>query len=289
MFKRLMDKAGDDGAGGSGGADAAAQAAAAAGGGTGSAIGAGAEKPEEWIPEKYQVKGADGKIDEGKSARAGMKALKELQARMVEVGLPPEDAEKYELEAPSGFDLAELKKDPLFASALKGYHAVGMTNKQVQQVINDMAKFIPEIAAAATEQNSDACIANLQLVWKTPEELSKNLSLAHRGASTLAKSLGLEFKDIEAFGLGNNPMFARLMVEYARQTGEDSAPNPGTSTPASGEWEDVKKRLDNELAAIPESDQRGRRKKLDELGAHYEKRYPKRGPVINQQQRTAAA
>lgn len=267
-------------------AAAAAAAEAAKKGGTPgtSLMGSGADKPEEWIPEKYQVKDKDGKaIDVAASARNGFKALTELQKRMVDVGLPPDDPEKYELTAPTGFDLAELKKDPLFASALKGYHAVGMTNKQVQTVINDMAKFIPEIAAAAVEQNSEAAVANLQLVWKTPEEMTRNVQASLRGATALAKSIGLDFKEVEAYGLGNNPLFIRLMAEYARQSGEDSAPLAPIGSPASTEWEDVNKKLKAELEAIPETDPKGRRKKLDEISAHYEKRYPKRAPVINQQ------
>lgn len=298
MFQRLMNQAGDDGAGGGPGdgdaaatAAAAAAAAAAAGGKKpdgSSVMGAGAEKLEDWIPEKYRAKTADGKgIDVEGSAKAGFKALGELQKRMVDVGLPPESAEKYELESPAGVDVKELAKDPVFASKLKGYHALGMTNKQVQQIINDYAEMVPEIAAAAVEDNQERCLANLALTWKTPEEMAKNIGASHRGATLLAKSLGVSFADIEGYGLANNPMFIRLMTEYARQTGEDVAPLPDAAKVVSSEWADVKKQLDTELEAIPESKPKERRAKLEQITAHYEKRFPKRAPMVNTQ-RTAA-
>ena len=280
MPHRLMDEVKD---GGAGGADAAAAAAAAAAeAAKGSVLAQGAEKPEQWLPEKYQVKDATGKIDEGKSSRAVAKALTELQKRMVDVGLPPEDVEKYELAAPTGMDLAELKKDPVFASKLKGYHALGMTNKQVQQVINDFAEVAPEIAAAATESSNEKAMANLALVWKTPEEMTSRIQVSVVGATKLAERIGLSFQDIEAYGLGNNPLFIRLMEDYARQIGEDKAPLTPTGGAPSNEWDDVNKKLKSELETIPESDPRSRRKKLDEISAHYERRFSKRNPIINQ-------
>jgi hypothetical protein len=298
MFKRLMDEVKDGGAGGSGG-DAAAVAAAAAAKAAADAAGAGKdgksllasgqEKPEEWIPEKYRAMDKDGKaIDVVASARKGFQALTELQKRMVDVGLPPEDAEKYEIAAPTGMDLTELKKDPVFASKLKGYHALGMTNKQVQQVINDFAEVAPEIAAAAMEATNEKAVANLQLVWKTPEEMTAKIKASTRGAEALAKSIGLSFDDIEAYGLGNNPMFIRLMEGYARQIGEDSAPLAPTGASPSNEWDEVNKKLKGELDAIAETDVKARRAKLDQITAHYEKRYARRTPIINQQSTRAA-
>ena len=287
MFNRVMDEAKDGGAGGSGGdaaAQAAAKAAADAAAKAGSVMSGGVEKPEQWLPEKFQVKGKDGKeIDVVASARLLAKSYGEQSKRMVDVGLPPEDAEKYEITAPTGWDLAELRKDPAFASKLKGYHALGMTNKQVQQVLNDFAEVAPEIAAAATESSNEKALENLALVWKTPEEMTAKIKASVRGAEALAKSIGLQFEDVEAYGLGNNPMFIRLMEAFARQIGEDSPPLEVKGTLASTEWDDVNKRLKTELDTIPETDPRGRRRKLDEITAHYEKRYAKRAPVINQQ------
>lgn len=58
-------------------------------------------------------------------------------------------------------------------------------------------------------------------------------------------------------------------------------PGAPTAVAPSDEWETVTMRLRAELDAIFENDRKGRRRKLDEIAAHYQKRYPKRAPVIN--------
>lgn len=248
-----------------------------------SVLNAGGEKPETWIPEKYRALGPDGKtMDLEASARKGFSALAELQKRMVDTGLPPENAEGYEITPPAGLDLAELKKDPVYASKLKGYHALGMTNKQVQQVLTDFFEVAPELASAAQENSNEAAIENLKLVWKTDADMASNVGSANRAAVTLGKAIGVSIEDIEHYGLGNNPLFIRMMAELARQTGEDRAPLQ-TAPSASGEWDAVNKRLRGELDGIPETDPKGRRKKLEEISQHYERRYPNRRPIMSQQ------
>lgn len=237
------------------------------------------EKPEEWLQDKYIVKDAAGKIDVMASAKATAKAHRDLTARMVETGLPPKDADSYELEVPKGVDLAELQKDPEFKSALKGYHALGMTNKQVSQVINDFLRIAPQIAGGAQQLTNEEVIADLGKIWKTPVELRAQTQGAARATETLARSLGIDYADIDA-SLGNNPIFIRLMAGLSKQMGEDGGfPAAGGMAPA--EFESQVKALDAELAAIPERDKKGREAVLAKKSALYAKRYPEtRAPAL---------
>jgi hypothetical protein len=270
-------------------AAAAAAAAGAAGGsdtkGSGaapgaSAMGSVAEKPEDWIPEKYQVKDADGKIDEAKSARAIAKAHKELTARMVEVGLPPETSDKYELEGPKGFDVAEFRKDPQTADFLKGAHSQGMTNKQVNYVINKYLETAPGLVAGAQALSNDAVIAELGKVWATPTDLRTNMAAGLRAATTLAKSMGLTWEDFENAGLGNNVMFCRAMAALSTQMGEDGSLPAGTGIVPS-DFESQCKAIDAELEKVPERDTKGRQALLDKKTALYNRRYPdRRAPAL---------
>lgn len=261
---------------------AAAAAAAAAGGGAGaggSALAGAAEKPEEWLQEKYIVKDKDGKIDVMASSKATAKAHRDLTARMVETGLPPEDADKYEIEVPKGVDLAEFKKDPLFAAKLKGYHALGMTNKQVSRVINDYLELAPSLAGGAQQLTNEEVVADLTKIWKTPVELRANMQGALRAAQTLSQSLGLDYADVDT-SLGNNPIFIRLMAGLSKQMGEDGGfPAAGGMAPA--DFESQVKALDAELAAVPERDKKGREAVLAKKSALYAKRYPEtRAPAL---------
>jgi len=242
-------------------------------------MGSAADKPEDWIPEKYRTNGADGKIDITASARKLAAANAEFHKRMVDVGLPPEDADKYELQAPKGVDIAELRKDPTFASKLKGYHALGMTNKQVQQVLTDYLEIAPELAGAAAEMTAEEVTAQLGLVWKSPAELTANLGKSLKAATSLASATGLSFADVEAAGLGNNPTFIRLMAHLASMMGEDG--NLPSSTPSfsPNEFEGKVAALRAELDQIPERDSKARKVKLDQISELYKQRYPDRRPV----------
>lgn len=241
-------------------------------------MGAAGEKLEDWIPEKYRVAGKDAAIDPIASARNGFKALAELQKRMVDVGLPPEDADKYEVTVPKGIDIAELKKDPTFASKMKGYHALGMTSKQVNQVINDFLEVAPQIAGAAEQLSADEVVAQLGLVWKSPAELTANLASSKQAATALATATGLSFDDIEATGLGNNPTFIRLMAALSKQMGEDgNLPAPAAAM-APNEFDGQVAQLRAELETIPERDTKARKAKLDAIAVLYRKRYPDTRP-----------
>jgi hypothetical protein len=257
-------------------ADAAAAAAAAATGNgkdTGasdSALGKGAEKLE--IPEKYQVKDKDGKVDEQASMRAVVKAYTELNKRMIDVGLPPEKPEDYEIEAPKGVDLEELRKDPDTASFLKSAHAMGMTNKQISFVINRYLELAPELAGAAQDLSADECIAQLGLTWKSDAELTANLQASNKASVRLAEKAGLKYDDIETAGLGNHPIFIRLMHALAKEMGEDTSP-PGEGGGNAGDFDTQVVALRKELDAIPERSHKERDAVKAKLDALYTKRY----------------
>jgi hypothetical protein len=258
-------------------AAAAAAAAAAKGGAGGSALGGGAEKPESWLPEKFLVKDASGKVDEGLSARALAKSYGELQKRLVETGAPPEDADKYELtDMPKGFDVAEFRKDAKTSDFLKGAHSLGMTNKQVNYVINRYLEIAPELAGAAAELSAEEVSAQLRLTWKTDAEFAGNQALAFKAANKLAQSAGVTFEDLEAGGLGNNALFIRLMAALAPQMGEDVPPNIIAGGGGAADWDTAIKAAKAERDALPERDKKGRaaaQAKVDQL---YEKKYPTR-------------
>lgn len=271
-------------------ADAAAAAAAAAaagadGKGGKTALGAGQETPEQWIPEKYQVR-KDGKKDGAIDIEASMRALAkghgELTKRMVDVGLPPEDADHYELEGlPKDFDVAEFRKDPQMQNFLKGAHSQGLTNKQINYVIQQYIEVAPGIAGAAAELTEEECIAQLSLTWKSEAELAANLKASHRAATKLAEATGMTFADIE-LAFGNSPVFIRLMRTLAGQMGEDTVPVDATGAESSGDWEAERVKLRDARDAIPERDTKARAVAQAKLDVHYEKRYGtgKRAPFF---------
>lgn len=279
---------------------ATAAAAAAAAGKDGkdgkSALSTGQETPEQWIPEKYHVRPEgkkDGPIDVNLSMRALAKGNAELTKRMVDIGLPPESADKYELEGlPKDFDVAEFRKDPQMADFLKGAHSQGLTNKQINYVIGKYIEAAPEIAGAAADLSSEECVSQLKLAWKSDAEFARNVKLSNVAATKLAAAIGLTYDDVDA-AFGNNPLFIRLMAGLATQMGEDVLPadETGGGADGAGDFEAQAKALRDELDKIPERNKKERDVVQAKLNALYEKRYGKgqRAPFYIQPPRGAAA
>ncbi|MCZ7253157.1 hypothetical protein NK293_23265, partial [Salmonella enterica] len=87
----------------------------------------------------------DGSLDLEQSSRKMAEAYKHLETRMGSGDVPPKTAEEYavKLEGVEGFDWDEFKADPDTQSFLKGAHAKGLTNDQVQYVIGEYMKAAP--------------------------------------------------------------------------------------------------------------------------------------------------
>lgn len=289
MFFRLQHAAAADGAAGGGGAAGGAAAGAAAGpaggaaGGTagggapagGTILAGGQAANLEWLSDKYHVKTADGKIDEAASIRKQAEAYTPLSKRMVDVGLPPEKPEAYKLELPADVKdvkLEDFAKDANTQAFLKGAHAAGMTDKQVNFAIAHYMKVAPQLAGAGGEISAEEATTQLRTVWKTDADFKQNASSAYRASASLASVAGLTYDDIEAAGLGNNPVFLRLMAALGKEMSEDTTPNGDAPGGAGGTFEEQTQALRKQLEAMPLHD--AKRKGLQEqLDALYSKKY----------------
>lgn len=291
-----MDQATDGtagaGAGGSGAGGAADSGSAAGAGGAGASVsalasgagagdagaGAGAAaagKGFDWIPEKHRVSKDDGSLDLEASAKKVADAYAHLSQKLGSGDAPPKTPDEYapKVEA-EGFNWDEFKADPEMQSFLKGAHAKGVTNDQLSFILGEYARVAPTLVEGAGALTADDCNAALAQVWKTPAEQTEGLQHAYRAAETFASKIGLTYDDIEAAGLGNNPLFIRLMAAIGPELGEDSSPNTsGMSSGMSDEdFNTQTADLRNQLAQMPVSDKR-RPAVQQKLDALYAKRF----------------
>jgi hypothetical protein len=215
----------------------------------------GGANPADWLPEKYRVSKDDKSLDLEASARKLAGGYSELARRMQEVGLPPDSPEAYDVkELPAGLNFEELKKDPKMQTWLKGAHAKGMTNAQIQHVMSGLADFVGGDASLTAEEAT----AELGKVWTSPADFQRNQRAAYRAASAIAQQMGVSYDDLEAAGLGNNPVFVRVMAHIGAQMREDQAPNnPGTPAGAGNVDEQISQ-IRKELETMPKGDRRRR-------------------------------
>lgn len=238
----LMDAAGDgggDGGAAGGGAGAPATAAptpAPAATPTPtpapapSALAAGgAAAPElpDFIPEKYRVMKDDGAFDLDASARKLAEAHGHLEKRLGSGDAPPKDASEYTVAVPDQFKDAWKADDPQFKEFAAKAHEMGLSQKQFDFFMGNFFQLVPAAAQGANALDAEKTTAALKEVWKDDGEMKQKVTAAFNAADRIAKTMNLSFDDIEAAGLGNNPMFIRIMAKLAPEFKEDVPPSGG--------------------------------------------------------------
>jgi hypothetical protein len=163
----LMDN--EPGAGG-GGADPAAVAAAAAT--TTAAVvtpdpaASVLAKPvplTERIPEKFHVKNGE-ELDAEASWGKLAESYKALEARVGTGDVPPKTAEEYTVTVPEAFK-EHWKEDERFTAFRTEALAAGITQKQMDLVMDRYFKTAPELINGAVNNSTEAVMASLDKAW----------------------------------------------------------------------------------------------------------------------------
>ena len=229
------NKAGDAGAGQ--GASKEGEQGAASLLQTGVAGAAATEGEWKGAPEKYQVKKADGTIDEAATLRKVDEARAALEKRMGSTGLPPASPAEYTPEGmPEGFTMDELKGDERYQAFAKDAHAAGLTNAQMGLVLRAWNERAAELAGASASLTVEQAKAELGKVWADDATMTKGLGDASSAIAAIAAKAGIDIAAINAAGLGVNPIFLRLMAPLAAEFKADG-PTPVDASSVRA-WED---------------------------------------------------
>lgn len=173
----------------------------------------------ERIPEKFRVAKEGGEFDLEASTAKLLDGHAALEKRLGAGDVPPKDAEGYDPKV-EGFDMAQLKQDPDYQSFLKGAHAKGMTNAQVEYVLSAYA--------------GSAAIANLGGAPLSAEEFKAEMTANHwKGEGEYDQSMAAAMKAIRAYApditkeeidtLPNHPIVAKILAAVGKETAEDRA------------------------------------------------------------------
>ena len=230
----------------------------------------------DYIPEKYRTNKEDGTLDLEASSRKVAEAYKHLETRMGSGDLPPKTAEEYavKLEGVEGFDWDEFKADPDTQSFLKGAHAKGLTNDQVQYVIGEYMKAAPGLVEGGVQLTTQDCTAALKAVWTDEQAMSQNVRASYRAAETFASEPGKpgNFAALQA-KYGNDPDFIAFTANIGKELKEDSAINGGAQV-SEGDFAVKTAELRSQLQALPAHDPKraGIQSQLDDM---YNRKYGK--------------
>lgn len=183
----------------------------------------------DFIPEKYRTNKEDGSLDLEASSRKVAEAYKHLETRMGSGDAPPKTHEEY---APKieveGFNWDEFKADESTQSFLKGAHAKGLNNDQVEYVIGEYLKAAPGLIGGAAVLTQQDCTAALKAVWGDDQSIRTNVSASYRAAEAFA-SQGDAPGNFNALmtKYGNDPDFIAFTANIGKELKEDSAINGG--------------------------------------------------------------
>lgn len=215
---------------------------------------------DDWhklVPEKFRDDKGELKIKDIAKSYVG------LEKKLGAGEAPPKTPDEYkiDLKLPEG---VELNKEQM-KSFLASCHATGMTNKQVQHVMDRYAGVLGEQfkAQVSTKEQAEA---ELKKVWG--DSYGENVAFAQKAFNALADD-----SDKAAVNqVGNNPTLLKMLAKLGRNLKED---NPPTGLPASGVTEEEIQTLQRSKAYFDAKDPEHNAVKA-KVTAYYQRKFQKR-------------
>lgn len=207
---------------------------------------------QKLIPEKFRDEKGEIKIKElGKS-------YSHLEKKLGSGDMPPKTPEEYKIEVklPAGVTIPEDKHKEF----LKSCHGSGMTNKQVQFVMDKYGEILHQLT-----DDKEVTIAGLKKDWG--EDFEKNLGMAHKA---MLKLVDDETDRASILKVGNNPALIRLFARLGKDMQEDNPPSGGEFSSSDEDIEVLQKSKAYWDAKDPEHS-----KVKAKIKAHYEGKYRK--------------
>ncbi len=188
-----------------------------------------AEGRPDWLPEKYAVLGADGKLDLAASSQKLADGYSNAVKRIGTGDLPPESPDAYK-DSPIPDEFKDVPLDPeLTRSFRERAHKAGLTQSQLDFVMGEYFGVVPSLLNAQASFTADQARAELSKVWSNPAELQANMTHAERAVSALPGPLAQQVRE----KYGTDPLFWQFAAQYGREVGEDRSPqSPGAQATA---------------------------------------------------------
>jgi hypothetical protein len=230
-----------------------------------SALAAAPPPLHERIPEKFHVKRAGEKGEEFDAEASMAKVLEGYQALEKRVGsgdLPPKTPEEYAVTVPE--EMKETLKDfKLSPEFLKGAHEKGITQAQMDFMMQHYLKEAPALMAGGIQNSIEATRGNLEKAWGDKYDAEFNAAFKAFQAYASPEDKG-KFDDIM-----RDPSLAyRILAKIGPELGEGGGVPRDT---AGGSGEDIGELMRSEAYHNPKHADHA--KVSAKVKAHYERKY----------------
>lgn len=208
------------------------------------------------IPDKF--KNEDGTLNND----GILKSYAELEGKMGGAGAPPESADKYDvkLDFPDGTKIDEEGQKSFYEAC----HKAGMTNDQLQLVMNEAGNLFAQ-ASEAKELSAAEVVAELKEGFGA-EYGDKMISAMNAFNASKASKEDLAI-------VGNSPAAIRVLAALGANLSEDLLPRG--EAPGQGMTEEALVELMNSDAYLKEKDP-GHKIAVEKVQAHFRRKHPKK-------------
>jgi hypothetical protein len=190
-----------------------------------------------WLPEKFRVMGADGKLDLDASSQKLAQSYAAAQSRIGSGDIPPATAADYKTNLPEQFK--DVQMDEALSTAFRDRaHKAGLTQSQFDFVMGEYFELVPSVLDGAAKHTAAAAREKLQEVWRDPGQYEAEMKRGQTAFNKLPEQLRAE---IMVSGMGANPMVAQMLAHFGREYREDSPPSHGAPNAATGSAEELMK------------------------------------------------
>ena len=155
-----------------------------------------------WLPEKFRVNGADGKLDLAASSQMLSDSYRNLER--TRGAAAPATASDYQFTPPD--ELKDMKFDDALSSAFRERaHKAGLSQEQYQFVMGEYVKLVPEMLNGAAAESAAHAREELSRVWQSPAVFEAQINNAARAL--------LAFRDsIATQGMNDGPDGRRFLL-----------------------------------------------------------------------------
>lgn len=180
-----------------------------------------------WLPEKFRVNGADGKLDLAASSQKLSDSYRNLERTRGSTA--PASPEDYKFTPPE--DLKDLSFDEAVSKGFRERaHKAGLSAEQYQWIMGEYVDLVPQMLDGAAQASAAEARAELSKVWQSPTVFEAQINNAARAVSLAPESIRA---DLHA-RFGRDPAFLQFAAHMGAQMREDRGPqnaDGGTPTP----------------------------------------------------------
>lgn len=174
------------------------------------------------IPDKFKVTAEDGSVDYKATVAKMNESYSYLEKKIGTGEVAPKSADDYKIER-EDFDFDTFKADESNKAFLTEAHKQGITNKQLDFLIQEYDKRAVNLVSTSSQFDTDETVQTLQAEW------GSNYETNIFSAIKAARSAGLTEAQINDPVIGNNPAIIKALSYFGSQLNEDKPISGGSA------------------------------------------------------------